>query len=113
MIKEYKESDLQKIVDDFEELYSLIWRYKIKPDKRERFEFEYGLNGSWARLFNESKKYKGSLLLKSTEEVNTYTLIDTWTDIEAYKTFLKENDQEYNKLSVQFESLYEIEMKMK
>lgn len=89
--------------------YSVIWKYKIKPESREKFEFEYGPHGTWFKLFSKSVNYAGSYLHKSEEEKDTYVLIDTWTDKESYENFKKVNAEAYQALSAQFESLYEHE----
>ncbi len=89
--------------------YSIIWKYKITPGSKEKFEYEYGPKGAWFRLFSESGNYTGSFLNWSEEEYNAYILIDTWTDKESYETFKEKNSEVYNRLSVQFENLYERE----
>jgi hypothetical protein len=92
--------------------YSIIWRYKIKPENKERFEYEYGPRGTWFKLFSESINYAGSYLSRSEEEAGTYILIDTWTDKKSYEDFKDENRETYNRLSSGFEKLYEREEKV-
>ena len=89
--------------------YSIGWKYKIKPESRDRFEYEYGGSGSWSRLFMESKDYKGSFLHKSEEGKDTYMLVDIWTDRQSYEDFKTIHALRYNQLSSQFESLYQSE----
>lgn len=90
-------------------MYSIIWRYKVKQNNKIEFELEYGSRGSWSKLFGESKSYKGSALYKSEEEIETYILIDTWTDKQSYEDFKKTRAEIYNKLSHKFENIYESE----
>ncbi len=92
--------------------YSIVWKYKIKPEYKEKFEFEYGVNGTWNSLFNKSKNYTGSYLHISEIESNTYLLIDTWRSRELYEGFIKSYSDEYQKLSSKFEYLYESEEKI-
>lgn len=89
--------------------YSIIWKYRIKPESREVFEHEYGPRGSWYQLFSESKNYTGSFLHRSDERALTYILIDTWTDQQSYEDFKKSHAETYHQLSARFESLYESE----
>jgi len=91
--------------------YSVIWKYKIKPEGKVRFEHEYGPKGTWFKLFSGSSSYTGSFLNRN-EEDNTYILIDTWTDKNSYEDFKEKNREVYDRLSVQFENLYEREEKV-
>jgi len=91
--------------------YSIIWKYKIKPEHKEKFEHEYGPNGSWCLLFSKSISYTGSFLNRSDED-NVYLLIDTWMDKKSYVDFIEKNKEVYNRLSSQFKSLYEKEEKI-
>lgn len=92
--------------------YSVIWKYKVKPDHVKTFEQEYGSKGTWCRLFNKSKDYTGSFLHKNMEENNTYVLIDTWTNKESYDGFKDIHSEIYNELSRKFEIIYESEEKI-
>jgi len=93
-------------------MFSVIWKYKIKPVNREAFEFEYGAVGSWCKLFGKSADYKGSFLHKSADGENTYFLIDTWITKDSYELFKKMYADIYTKLSSQFEYLYITEEKI-
>jgi hypothetical protein len=92
--------------------YSIIWKYKIKPENKEKFEYEYGPTGTWFKLFSKSGSYTGSFLNRMEEEDNVYILIDTWWDKESYENFMEKNREVYNRLSAQFENLYEQEEKI-
>ena len=96
---------------DFNKVYSILWKYKLEPEHKEKFEFEYGRNGTWAKLFAKSENYQGSFLYESEDEVDTYILIDTWINKQAYEDFIKMNQEKYNKISSGFEYLYSTEEK--
>lgn len=92
-------------------MYTVIWKYKINPEHKETFEFEYGRNGTWAKLFAKSEYYKGSLLYKSKDEIDMYILLDTWINKQTYEDFKKMNQEKYNEISSGFEYLYLTEEK--
>jgi len=92
--------------------YSIIWKYKIKPASKEKFELEYGPGGTWFKLFSKSSSYTGSYLNRDEEDSNVYILIDTWTDKQSYEDFKEKNKEDYNRLSDQFQHLYEREEKV-
>lgn len=92
--------------------YAVIWKYRVKPQNTATFEQEYGFGGTWFKLFSESNEYKGSFLHKSETEPNTYLLIDTWSNRQAYEDFKTLHQDLYNQLSIKFEYLYETEEKI-
>ena len=102
----------EKMTTNLNTVYSVVWSYKIKPENKEKFELEYGSNGTWDKLFNESKNYRGSFLLKSENEADTYLLVDTWINKQSYENFKKVNQETYDKISSGFEYLYITEKKI-
>ncbi len=92
--------------------YSIIWRYTIKPEMRNRFEHEYGSHGAWNELFSQSVNYRGSFLHHNAESPDTYILIDTWTDQLSYEQFKADYAEMYKRLSDQFSPLYISEERM-
>jgi hypothetical protein len=97
---------------DLNKVYAVIWKYKIKSENKEKFEFEYGRNGTWANLFAKSKNHQGSFLYKNEDEVDMYMLMDTWINKQAYEDFKKMNQEKYNRISSGFEYLYLTEEKI-
>ena len=93
-------------------MFCIIWRYRVKPEQYEKFEFEYGSQGTWSRFFEGSQEYKGSRLHKSIEYPREYLLIDHWENKESYDNFIKANSDVYRQISAEFEYLYESEEKM-
>lgn len=92
--------------------YSIVWKYTIESKNKAEFEFEYGQNGTWNKLFRESEDYLGSFLHKSEEETTIYLLIDTWRNKESYMSFMKLYEEKYNEISFGFKHFYLIEEKI-
>lgn len=93
-------------------MFLITWKYKVKPGFKKKFEFEYGVNGSWNKLFSTSKNYLGSYLYKDSNNSSTYLLVDTWVSEAFYNSFKKENKVSYTTLSSQFEQFYLTEEKI-
>lgn len=93
-------------------MYSIIWKYTIKPENKERFELQYGPSGIWAKLFSESKQFLGSYMHRNTDIPDTYLIIDTWDSKESYDDFAQRNADIYSELSEKFKSIYLSEEKM-
>lgn len=90
-------------------MYSIVWKYKIKPEFRDEFELEYGQEGRWAKLFDRSSSYHGSILHSSVDDRNMYLLIDQWSSQGDYEHFLKQHERSYQSISTGIEHLYSLE----
>ncbi|MGI9545531.1 MAG: hypothetical protein ACR2MX_19875 [Cyclobacteriaceae bacterium] len=90
-------------------MYSIVWRYKIKPEFKDKFEFEYGPNGVWSTLFRESENYRGSYLHQNEGSPYSYLLIDTWTDKSSYEEYKSLNKVRYTDQSSNLDYLYDEE----
>lgn len=86
--------------------FSIIWKYKIKIENKEKFEYEYGKEGTWVRLFSESADYRGSLMYRETTLNDTYIVVDTWRDEKSYVAFCKIIEDIYQSVNQKFSSLY-------
>lgn len=93
-------------------MYSIVWKYTVDKENQEAFEFEYGKQGAWAKLFIKSKNYLGSFLHKNSEKNDEYLIIDTWTEKELYENFKKINKEKYEDMSSKFENFYNKEEKI-
>lgn len=79
-------------------VYMYIWFYKINPSYVEEFEKEYGANGKWIKLFQNSPHYQETILLKNSDQPHSYRTIDIWDNYEAYINFKTENEKEFNEI---------------
>jgi quinol monooxygenase YgiN len=86
--------------------YLISWRYRIKPEQKDRFEQEYGPRGSWNQFFSRDKAYLGSDLHQQHNDAHCYLLCDRWTSKNAFDAFISRHSETYQQLSRQFESLY-------
>ena len=92
--------------------FLIIWRYKVRSEYIELFELEYGNNGAWVRLFNESPDYRGSFLYKDSNLSDTYVVIDCWKDELSYLIFYKLIEDIYSKMNRRFANIYLSEEKI-
>jgi heme-degrading monooxygenase HmoA len=76
-------------------MFVIVWQFEIAEEKIAAFESAYGPDGPWARLFQQSPDYKGTELLRDTHEIGKYLTIDRWTSEQAFRTFRKQHDAEY------------------
>lgn len=79
-------------------MIQVVWKFRIKEGKRKGFEQYYRSRGKWAALFEKSKAYHGTVLLRDTEDPDRYLLYDQWEDIDSFRRFKQDHMKEYEKL---------------
>ena len=90
-------------------MYTIVWAYRVPPDREAEFERLYSSNGAWAELFKKSKGYLGTKLIRSDILFENYATIDTWETKDDYEAFLTQWKDEYEKLDEQCQELTESE----
>lgn len=84
----------------------VLWQFRVKPEKVEQFERDYGPDGVWAQLFRRSPQYERSVLLRDpAAQEATYIVIDIWQDEASYHAFKQEFHDEYQRIDQQCEAL--------
>ena len=69
-------------------MYTILWEFRVPPDRRPAYEAAYGPDGPWAQLFGKAAGFSGVELLRCTEQAGRYVTIDRWcsrADFEAFK----------------------------
>lgn len=93
-------------------MYTVIWRFTIKPARRADFERHYGAHGTWAALFRRGVGYLGTDLLRDTARDDVYVTIDRWTDAAAFAAFKAAHGAAYEALDRECEDLTEKEERL-
>jgi hypothetical protein len=90
----------------------IIWEFQIDPLQASKFEEIYGSWGAWSLLFQQSKDYHGTTLLKDSTMPGRYFTIDQWAKLDAFESFKAEHINAYNDLDHECEKLILIERKI-
>ena len=79
-------------------MFVVIWHFETAEEKVAAFEAAYAPEGAWAQLFRTSPDYLGTELLRDAYIPGSYLTIDRWSGEEAFRTFRKSHDAEYEAL---------------
>jgi len=82
-----------------------VWEYDVPEAARVEFEKTYGPDGDWARLFASSDGFRGTELFASLSEPGRYLTVDRFTDEIAWRAFLSEHSETYDRLDAACEAL--------
>jgi heme-degrading monooxygenase HmoA len=85
--------------------YATIWTFTVQADRKAEFEFHYGPEGTWVRLFRRATGYLGSELLHDRADAQRYVTIDRWESREAWQAFRQQFAADYERLDREFEQL--------
>lgn len=87
-------------------MYRNIWRFQVKEGCKE--DFCRMNTEDWPGLFDtRSDSYKCTMIAQDVDDKSFYLVIDQWESKEAFKQFLKENRNDYDKLDYEHSQLYE------
>jgi heme-degrading monooxygenase HmoA len=79
-------------------MFVVVWQFEVAEEKIAAFESAYGPEGSWAQLFHKSPDYQGTELLRDAYVSGKYLTIDRWSSEEAFRSFRKHHDADYEAL---------------
>ena len=68
-------------------MYTIVWRYRVRPDRAGEFERVYGARGDWARLFAQGEGYVGTELYREAGEGGRFLTVDEWRSQADYDRF--------------------------
>jgi heme-degrading monooxygenase HmoA len=79
-------------------MIEIIWEVVVKDESRGQFELAFGPGGAWSNLFAKCPGFRGTTLLRGTQDLRRYFVIDIW-DSEAHREqSLAEREAEHEKL---------------
>ena len=88
-------------------MYCLAWKYTVSSD-HQKFEQEFGRNGSWFKLFEPCEDYLGHELMKGVDD-KSYLVTNKWMSREDYERFIAENREACSLINKELMDLYDVE----
>jgi quinol monooxygenase YgiN len=79
-------------------MIQILWEYVVRPEKVSVFESHYASTGTWALFFQQSRAYRGTLLLRDPAVAHRYVTIDVWNDRGSYEAFRQQHADEFARI---------------
>ena len=79
-------------------MIEIVWEFVVKEEARGQFELAYGPGGAWSKLFARCPGFRGTTLLRDTENPRRYLMIDLWDTVAQREQMLAERKAEYSSL---------------
>jgi heme-degrading monooxygenase HmoA len=76
----------------------LVWEFVAREDMLGEFERHYAGDGTWAQLFQRSRGFRGTALLRDTQRRGRYLAVDSWDSAEAHRAMREKFSREYEEL---------------
>jgi heme-degrading monooxygenase HmoA len=86
-------------------MYIRVWEYEVAADHTDAFLAAYGADGDWAQLFQRGRGYVGTDLYRRTDDGARFLTVDRWTDQAAWRAFLEEWGDAYERLDMRMTRL--------
>jgi heme-degrading monooxygenase HmoA len=83
-------------------MVEIIWEFVVKEGARGQFELAYGPGGTWSKLFARCPGFRGTTVLRNTENPLRYLTVDLWETVAQRAQALAEREAEYADLEAAF-----------
>ncbi len=93
-------------------MYTIVWRYRIRADRREEFEQAYGPQGDWVRFFTQGEGYVRTQLYRDIGAAHCYLTVDEWWSKADYDVFRSDHAREYGEIDARCEGYTESEERL-
>ena len=85
--------------------HARVWKFRPPSGREVEFEEAYSGSGNWARLFEQSPGYRGTMLLRPSEEGGWWLTIDRWESEAHFQSFQEELGIQYRGLDQELEGV--------
>jgi quinol monooxygenase YgiN len=93
-------------------MIQIAWVIEAQPERLLEFQKAYGMNGDWVQLFRKAEGYIETALMRDTENVNRFLIIDRWHDLSSFDSFKRRYEMAYNELDHRCEEITRLETKV-
>ena len=83
-------------------MIEFVCEFVVKEEARGQFELAYGPGGAWSKLFARCPGFRGTTVLRDTENLRRYLTIDIWDTLAQREQMLSERKGEYSDLEAAF-----------
>jgi heme-degrading monooxygenase HmoA len=89
------------------EMYVILWKFEVDPEKVDAFVAAYNSEGVWAQLFAQAEGYLGTELLRSVDSDSRaqFVTIDRWQSSAHFDRFRTQFDTLYRTLDTQCDGM--------
>jgi heme-degrading monooxygenase HmoA len=93
-------------------MVAFVWQFVARDDRISEFEHAYSSIGAWAELFSKAPGFRGTTLLRDTENSRRFLTMDRWDSVEAQSAMREKFAREYEELDRACEHLTESERRI-
>ena len=93
-------------------MIEVIREFDIKEESRSRFELAFGPGGAWSSLFARCPGFRGTTVLRDTQNPGRYLTIELWETEAQREQVLTENRTGYSELEAAFDEWTESRTKL-
>ena len=79
-------------------MIEVVWEFVVNEEARDRFELVYGPGGAWSELFARHPGFRGTTLLRDTNNQQRYLTVDFWDTEAQREQMLADRGADYSNL---------------
>jgi len=93
-------------------MVEIVREFIVKEETRGQFELMYGPGGTWSKLFARCQGFRGTTVLRDTNNPRRYLTIDLWETEAQREQALAERKAEYSDLETTLDKWTESRIEM-
>jgi len=74
-------------------MIEVVWEFVVREETRGHFELAFGPGGLWGKLFGSCQGYRGTTVMRDTDDQRRYLVVDLWETSESREQALAEHDE--------------------
>jgi hypothetical protein len=79
-------------------MIQIVREFVVKETYRGQFELAFGPGGFWGKLYSQCSGFKGTTVLRDTEQLKRYLVIDMWDTQSHWRQAQIDHKSDYNDL---------------
>lgn len=88
-------------------MIEIIREFVVKEETQGLFELAYGPGSAWSKLFARCAGFRGTTVMRDTQDTRRYLIIELWDTPAQREQALAEHQAEYTKLETALADLTE------
>jgi hypothetical protein len=83
-------------------MIEIVWEFLVQEEARGQFELAFGPGGVWSKLFGRCPGFRGTTVLRDTNNPQRYLMVDLWDNAAQREQALVDHQAAYLELEAVF-----------
>ncbi len=86
-------------------MHAIIWEFIARKDRLQEFVSAYRSDGAWAHLLRQAEGFRGTELLRGSQDPTRFLTVDRWETAACFERFQERFGAQYKELDARLGAL--------